>query len=402
VTRSESRPTRSGIASSAAGLGLAVGMVGTALGLTLYLQSVVSTADYLFFYIAVVSATWFGGAWPGALAVCLSFLAVEYYFMAPVHSFHLSREALPVFIEFAASCSVIGWFSSWRRRAEKELQDARDLLQIRVDERTAELRQSNEQLLAEIAERKRAEDAYREAQGELARVTRISAMGALAASISHEVNQPLAAVVTNADACMMWLSTEPPNLEEVRFAMEAIVQEGTRASDVVKRIRAMFTKGRAERASLAVNSVIDDAVSLISTEALRHETAIELDLAADLPLVRADRVQLQQVLVNLMQNAIEAMKDVPQSRRRVVIRSEQTTAAELSVAVRDFGPGIDPKDRKRVFDAFFTTKSGGMGMGLAISHSIIDAHGGRLWATANSDFGTTFQFTLPLVQEREA
>ncbi len=288
-------------------VGLAVVLVVAALGLTFLLQSAVSTAGYIFFYTAVVLSAWFGGKWPGWLAVLLSSVAVEYFFMAPVHSFGLNREAVPVFIEFAASSAVVGWFSSWRRQAEAELQYARAELQLRVEERTAELKQTNAQLVAEMAERKRAEDAYYEAQAELARMTRMSAMGALAASISHEVNQPLAAVVTNADACMMWLSSDPPNLEEARTAVECIAQEGTRASEVVRHIRAMFTKAAPERSKLHVNELIREVRALVEGAALRNQVELHTELGADLPAALGDRVQLQQVIVNLILNGIEAM-----------------------------------------------------------------------------------------------
>jgi len=235
------------LASSLLRCTLAVALVAAALAATILLQNIVSTTGFIFFYIAVVASTWFGGKLAGGLSVILSTLAVEYYFMPPIHSFRVSREFWPVFVEFAVSSAVVAWFSSWRKQTEAALRQARNELQTRVEERTAELRKTNEQLLAEIVERRRAEDAYYEAQAELARVTRISALGALAASISHEVNQPLAAVVTNADACMMWLSGDPPNLEEARAAVECVAQEGTRASDVVRHIRAMFTKATPER-----------------------------------------------------------------------------------------------------------------------------------------------------------
>jgi len=263
---------------------------------------------------------------------------------------------LPVFIEFAASSALVAWFSSCRKQAETELHHARSELQLRVEERTAELKQTNERLLAEIVERKRAEDAYYEAQAELARVTRISALGALAASISHEVNQPLAAVVTNADACMMWLSSEPPNLEEARLAVDCIAQQGTRA---------------------------------------RNQVEIQTELADDLPTAMGDRVPLQQVIVNLIQNGIEAMSAIADRPRLLVIRSERPAPDQVLVVVQDSGIGIDRKNERRIFDAFFTTKAQGTGMGLAISHSIIEAHGGRLWASGNSAYGATFQFTLP-------
>ena len=379
--------------------GMAVVLVAAALGLTSVLQSVVSTAGFLFFYIAVVASAWFGGRWPGWLAVILSALAVEYFFMAPIKSFGLNRESVPVFIEFAASALVIGWFSSWRRQAEAELRYARDELQLRVEERTADLKQTNEQLLAEMAERKRMENAYYEAQAELARVTRMSAMGALAASISHEVNQPLAAVVTNADACMMWLSSEPPNLEEARAAVDCIAQQGTRASEVVRHIRAMFTKATPERVKVQVNDLIREVGILIEGAALRNQVVLETELGAGLPPTVGDRVQLQQVIVNLILNGIEAMSDVVERPRRLTIRSDLRNSAELLVAVRDSGVGIAPKNEKRIFDAFFSTKAQGMGMGLSISHSIIESHGGRLWATNNSDYGATVQFTLPVEQE---
>jgi C4-dicarboxylate-specific signal transduction histidine kinase len=377
-------------------------LVTSALGLTLLLKNIVSTAGYLFFYTAVVASAWFGGKWSGGFAVVLSTLAVAYFFTPPIYSFRITRESLPLFIEFAASSVVISWFSSYRKQTETALAGARDELQMRVEERTAELKRTNEQLLAEMAERKRAEDAYYEAQAELARVTRMSTMGALAASISHEVNQPLAAVVTNADACLMWLSSDPPNLEEVRSAVDSIAQEGTRASEVVRHIRAMFTKAAPERVRVQLNEVIREVGALMSVQASRNEVALQIELAEDLPAAIGDRVQLQQVIVNLVLNGIEAASGVMDRPRRVAVKSERTGSDEVLVAVRDSGTGIDPKDQKRIFDAFFTTKSQGMGMGLSISHSIIEAHGGRLWASANDDHGATLQFTLPIDHESAA
>jgi C4-dicarboxylate-specific signal transduction histidine kinase len=221
-------------------------------------------------------------------------------------------------------------------------------------------------------------------------------MGALAASISHEVNQPLAAVVTNADACMMWLSSHPPNLGEARAAVECIAQQGTRASDVVRHIRAMFTKGAPERTQVQLNDLIREVGTLVEGAALRNQVLLETELAADLPVTMGDRVQLQQVIVNLILNGIEAMSDVAGRPRRLVIRSQLQSSGEVLVAVRDSGVGIDPEDERRIFEAFFTTKAEGMGMGLSISHSIVESHGGRLWASSNSDYGVTLQFTLPV------
>jgi len=374
---------------------LAIGLAAAAFALTNLLQSVVSTAGYVFFYAAVLGSAWFGGAWSGALAALVSIVAVDYYFLNPVYSLGVKREELPIFAEFGASAALVAWFSAWRKQAEKALQQARNELQTRVEERTAELRQSNQQLLAEIAERKRAQDANNAAQAELSRMTRISALGALAASISHEVNQPLAAVVTNADACAIWLASDPPNLEEARQAADAVAREGTRASEVVRRIRALFTKTVPEKTRLDMNDLIREVCALMHAEAAHNRVVLALELAPDLPAVSIDRVQMQQVLANLMQNGIEAMSGVEGRPRRLVIRSERREAGEVSVAVEDSGVGIDPKDATRIFDAFFTTKARGMGMGLSISHSIVEAHGGRLWAAANRDYGATLQFTLP-------
>jgi C4-dicarboxylate-specific signal transduction histidine kinase len=394
----ESSPAASRITSALFSYGLAVVLVAAALVLTVLLQNTVSTAGYIFVYAAVVASAWFSGKWPGWLASILSTVAVAYFFMPPIYSFKVNREALPVFIEFAASSAVVSWFASWRKETEAALKRARDELQTRVEERTAELKQANQQLLAEMAERKRAEEAYYEAQAELTRMTRISALGALAASISHEVNQPLAAVVTNADACMMWLTSDPPNLDEARAAVDSIAQDGTRASEVVRHIRAMFTNATPDRARVQVNELIREVGMLMEGEASRNQVALLTELAEDLPTAMGDRVQLRQVIVNLTLNGIEAMSAVTDRPRRLVIRSERQ-ASEVLVAVRDSGTGIDPKDEKRIFNAFFTTKGQGMGMGLSICHSIIESHGGRLWATPNNDHGAMLQFTLPVEVE---
>lgn len=383
-----------------AGVAMAIALVAVAFGLTFSLQRVVSTSGFLFFYAAIVLSAWFAGKWAGAAAVVLGIITVEYFFVTPVHSFAVARDSLPLFLEFAGSSAAVSWFSSWRKQVESRLQQARDELSLRVEERTAELRERNEQLQAEIAERHRAEDAYYEAQAELARVTKLSALGALAASISHEVNQPLAAVVANADACAMWLASDPPDLSEARAAVEHIVQEGTRASQVVKHIRAMFTNRASERATVDMNDLIVQACELMQGQVSRNAVEVVMELAANPPQACADRVQIQQVLINLILNGIEAMNTIENRRRRLVIRSETLAEGCAVVSVRDSGVGIAAADVKRIFDAFFTTKSQGMGMGLSICHSVIEAHGGRLWASTNEDFGATLHFTLPCAQQQ--
>jgi PAS domain S-box-containing protein len=239
-----------------------------------------------------------------------------------------------------------------------------------------------------------ASDALQEAQAELAHVTRVTTLGELTASIAHEVNQPLAAIVADATASLNWLAANTPDLDRVREALEAIVKDGHRAADVIQRIRGLATKAGPQKARLDVNELIRDVVPLVGPEVRSHEVSLRLDLAPALPPVAADRVQLQQVLINFVMNGIEAMDSVDR-RRELVIRSRPHEADYVLVAVQDAGVGIDSSKMDELFTAFFTTKPGGMGMGLSISRSIIEAHGGRIWATPNPDHGATFQFALP-------
>jgi PAS domain S-box-containing protein len=247
----------------------------------------------------------------------------------------------------------------------------------------------------DVTERMRAEEALRDAQAELARVTRITGMGELAASIAHEINQPLAAVITNSDAALRWLANHPPNLEETREALKRTIRDANRASEVIKRFRALLTKDKPERLAVDINDAVNEVLLLTRSEQQRHQIKVETELAQDLPPVQGDRVQLQQVMLNLILNGIEAMSTVADRPRVLRIRSRMSDTGGLLVAVEDTGVGIDPANMDRLFNPFFTTKSGGMGMGLAISRSIVEAHGGRLWATPASPHGTVFQFTLP-------
>ncbi len=244
------------------------------------------------------------------------------------------------------------------------------------------------------AQRRRAEAALREAQAELAHVTRAMTMGELTASIAHEINQPLAAVVANANACLRWLAGAVPNLDEAREAVGRIVRDGNRASDVIGRIRALFKKSGDEKALLDINEVIHEVVGLIQSEIQKNRVALGMALALGLPRVMGDRVQLQQVILNLVMNGIEAMSAVTDRPRDLVIRSDPYESDKVLIAVQDSGIGLNPESLDHLFAAFFTTKPKGMGMGLAISRSIVENHGGRLWAVPNDGPGATFQFTL--------
>jgi PAS domain S-box-containing protein len=247
----------------------------------------------------------------------------------------------------------------------------------------------------DITERKRAEEALCQAQAELAHAARLTTLGELTASIAHEVNQPLGAIVTNGEACLRLLARESPDLPKSREVVERMIRNGMRASDVITRIRALLQKRDAEKALLNVNEIIHEVTALTSTELSKSEIHVQTVLAADLPPVLGDRVQLQQVILNLILNAKEAMSGVGWQPRELCITSRTSASGEAVVAVRDSGSGLDPRDCDRIFDAFFTTKAAGLGLGLSISHRIIEAHGGRLWAAPNEDQGATIQFALP-------
>ena len=245
-----------------------------------------------------------------------------------------------------------------------------------------------------------AQAALQRAQADLARVTRVTTMGELTASIAHEVNQPIAAVVTNASACLRWLDNDKPNLDEARAAATRIVRDGTRAADIISRIRRLFTKGGQPRQPVDVNQLVRETVDVLGNEAVRHAVTLRTDLAGDIPEVMADRVQLQQVMVNLIVNGIDAIKDGARTRE-LALKTRLSEDREVVVSVSDTGVGLPAQQADRLFDAFFTTKPEGTGMGLAISRSIIEAHHGRLWATPNTPGGAIFVFALPARNETE-
>jgi predicted ATPase/signal transduction histidine kinase len=245
----------------------------------------------------------------------------------------------------------------------------------------------------DVTERTLAEEALRQAKADLAHINRVTTVGELAASMAHEVNQPIGAAVTDANTCMRWLARDQPDLEEARAAAMRVVKDATRASEIISRIRLLFNKGTSDRELVDVNEVIGEMILLLRSEAIRYQISVRTELAPDLPQVMGDRVQLQQVLMNLMINGIEAMKEVD-GARELVIKSQPAENGQLLVSVSDIGVGLPPQQADQIFNAFFTTKSHGTGMGLAISRSIVESHDGRLWAAANSPRGAQFYFTL--------
>jgi C4-dicarboxylate-specific signal transduction histidine kinase len=254
----------------------------------------------------------------------------------------------------------------------------------------------------DLSERKRAEteareveQRYREMQASLAHANRLATVGQLAASIAHEINQPIAAATFSAQAATHWLRAQPPVLDEVQQALDRIVTVTTRAGDVLNRIRGLVKKAPQHQDLLRINEAIIEVVELSRSELTKKAVSVQLSLSKQLPRLHGDRVQLQQVMLNLILNASEAMAAASEGPRELLIDTAEDEAGDVSIAVRDSGPGVPSEDIERIFSPFYTTKSGGMGMGLSICRSIIEAHGGRLWVSANVPRGAVFRFTLP-------
>jgi signal transduction histidine kinase len=257
----------------------------------------------------------------------------------------------------------------------------------------------------DITDRLRAEEQrerLRQLEADLAHINRVSMMGELTASIAHEVNQPLSGVVSNGSACLRWLAGDVPNVEEAREAARRIVRDGKRAAEVIARVRALAKRTATTNEKLDLNETIREVLALVGDEAKKQGVIIQMQLADDLSPVFGDRVQLQQVVLNLAMNAIEAMSSIEERPRELLITTRNLDADQVQITVKDSGPGIDAQMIDKVFDPFYTTKPGGMGMGLSISRSILQAHGGRLWVAAKDGPGTIFHFNLPKYQEEES
>jgi PAS domain S-box-containing protein len=462
------------------------------------------------FLAGIVAAAWFGGAGPGFLAALLATFALP-QLIAMSYPLIAGFFDLPRFLAFGMTGVAVGWGTIFRRRAEAalrqrelELRKARDELEMKVVERTAELRRS-EALLAEaqklsqtgsfgwnvstgelfwseetfriagydlgtkptlelvfqrvhpediarvqetldrgvqtgtdldfeyrfvmpggsvkyvhvvaqgvrdvksnleyvgavmdITAHKQAEDALHHAQSDLAHVTRVTTLGAMTASIAHELNQPLGAVVNNASACLRWLTAN--NLEEARQSAKLIIADAHRAGEIISGIRALTKKAPPQKDWVNINETILEVIALARSEVQGNRVAMRTQLSDELPLILGDRIQLQQVILNLVINGIEAMSAVTDRSRDLLIRSGERESDKVLVEVQDSGIGLETENLDHLFTAFFTTKPQGMGMGLAISRSIIEAHGGRLWATGNEGRGAAFQFTLPACSKRE-
>jgi len=376
--------------------GLAIALVAAAIYLSLILEVRFGNPFWFFFAISIIASTWIGGSGPGWVAVFLSTLAALYYFIPPLRSWAIKPGDVPFFLTFVACQAAVSWLISWRKESEDALRHARDELELRVAERTVELKRANDALLDQIEEQRRTTEALQQTRTELARVVRITTIGELTASIAHEVNQPLAAIVANADACVAWLALETPNLAEARAAAMRTTLGATRASEVISRIRSLIKKASTERAPVQLNEVAEEMAVLAESQALRNHVSVVMDLTPDMPAVLGDRIQIQQVVLNLIMNGIEAMTGVTERERQLTIRTRMENGGQVRVSIHDTGIGVSEDNIGRLFEPFFTTRSDGIGMGLPISRSIIEAHGGRLWAESALDQGSIFQFTLPI------
>lgn len=353
--------------------------VGLAFALTVLLQPLFPYPFLFLFFGAVMASAWFGGAAAGIFAVLLSTMLVEYFFVPPFHSFSISTTSEAYFAAFVLCALAASWISTAKKKSELALQEALDHLEVRVSERSAELLKT---------------------QTELAHLSQVLSMGELTASIAHEISQPLTAVVTHGHASLEWLSADPPNLDKTRQTIERIIQDGTRAGATISRVRALFKKEAPVKDWLDVNEVVHELTIFLRDEATRRGILVHTDLVPGLPKVRADRVQLQQVLLNLIMNGMDAMDEVANHRKELVI-SARVEAANMIVRVEDSGKGLDEQTAEKIFTPFFTTKPHGIGLGLSLSRSIVEAHEGRLWASSRASGGATFQFTVP-IQSRDS
>ena len=321
-----------------------------------------------------------------ALSIVASIVTVgfmDWFFTPPLFSVQigdpLDAVALALFVLISLSITTL--IARLRLRS-KQLETAR----VHLDE--------------QIAARAQTEEFLQQAQ-DVARVNRVMLVGEMTASIAHEINQPLTGIIANAGTSLRYLAAQPPNLDEARTHLEFIVRDGNRAAGIISRIRALVKRAPPARSMLDINETILDVIALAQVQLQKNPIDVRTDLASDLPQVPADRVQLQQVILNLLVNAVEAMRETNGRSRELVVASGTMDQNKAFVEVRDSGPGLDPANADQLFNAFYTTKPEGMGMGLSISRLIVEGHGGRLWGTSNAPHGAVFRFTLPLtVEER--
>jgi C4-dicarboxylate-specific signal transduction histidine kinase len=363
--------------------GFTLACVTAALSLTLLLQQVGSGRPTLFlFFVAIVASAWFGGPATGVAAVLLSLPFGLYFYSVDLGFFAHRVDNIILLLLFALCAMAGGQLGAWRRRADNALAL-----------KAHQLQEANDALRAEINERRRTEQALQEAQAELARASRLTTMGELASTIAHEINQPLAAISNSAGACVRWLNANPPNLQEARLSADWIVRDSARAAAVVSRVRAMVRNAMSDKAPVSINRVIEDVLSSIGYELRKHRVAVKLAFDPSMPHLLADRVQLQQVFLNIFANAMEAMA---QAKVRSLAISTAARGDQVRVTIEDSGGGFEGEP-ETIFQPFFTTKPSGMGLGLSICRSIVEAHGGELKA-ATGVRGACFRLVMPKLE----
>ena len=373
---------------------IAAAVVASAVATGLLLQLWDDRLTLFPFYAAVVGSAWLGTG-PGYLAVILSIVTVQYFFTPPGWGFEVMPEDVPFMAAFIVCAAMSLAWASQRRRTELALQGSRAELEAMVQQRTAELVRANDALKVEIAERQAAELELRETESRLARTMRLATVAELASSIAHEINQPLAAIVVNAAACVRSLRKQPPALDDARSAAESIISDGHRAGDVITRVRSLVSKEAPVQKPVDVNQLIRETVALSRGTCRRQKVSVRTALAAELPPVVGDAIQLQQLFLNLITNGIEAMAEIGDRPRRLTVRSKLDASGRVLVGFEDTGNGLDPAGLDRLFESFYTTKPGGIGLGLSIGKSIAEAHGGTLSASPIAPFGAEFSVALP-------
>jgi len=370
----------------------------SAVAVTAALQSISPHIPGSLVFCAAIFSGWFGGIGPGLLAAAISSAVILFNIIPPPYPVRSISEEFPRLTIYSTVVFFVAWVSGRQRQAEELLERARDELEQKVRDRTAELRRANDELQAEIAERKVAEEALQTMEAELTHVSRLTMMGELTASIAHEVNQPLGAIMNYANACRRLLAADGENTAQIDQALANIAEDAHRASGVIARIRALSKKKPTEKASSAIMEIIDDVLAIAKYKMLARGMAVRVDLPAELPRLLVDRVQIQQVLLNLINNGLEAMESAP-PRDRVIEISARSDRAEgepvVLLSIRDHGTGVKTSDQERLFEPFYSTKPEGMGMGLAISRSIVESHGGCLALVPTQGAGATFQIVLP-------
>ena len=385
--------------SAYAAYAISLGSAGAAVWLTVALQSINPRIPGLpLLFCAAILSAWFGGIGPAMLVALISAAAIALN-LVPVPWVGDSFAAeVPRLLVASVAVFFVSWIGGKQRQAEEQLRRVRDDLEGQIQIRTAELQRANQELRREIDERKVAEAARQAIAAELAHVSRLTMMGELTASIAHEVNQPLGAIMNYANACRRLLAAGADHRVQVDEALASIADDAQRASAVIARLRALAKKKPTEKTLVGIKSLIDDVVAIAGSKLLARGITLRVELDAELPPLRVDRVQIQQVLLNLVINAIEAMDAMPPAARVLDIRARAGNlekAAAIVVIIRDRGTGIRSADQCRLFDAFYTTKADGVGLGLAISRSIVESHGGRLNLVPTEGPGASFQIVLP-------